>query len=214
MRTLLEKLSNELSWTGDLQTDVTRLLARDGYTNTACHCDAVAAQAVHLALQFGADPERARAAGWLHDVSVIVPPAQRLAVARRWDLDVLPAEEKAPILLHQKLSAVIARDLFDIQDESVLSAVGCHTTLKAQASRLDKIVFVADKVSWDQPGQPPYQHEMAHALTRSLDHAVLCYLDYLWQQRETLAAVHPWFVSAYQEILALSRHDAHRQMLG
>jgi predicted HD superfamily hydrolase involved in NAD metabolism len=201
-RSPLDKLTRGPARTGNVQADAARLLRDNGYTNTALHCNAVAAQAAYLAAQFGADPERAQAAGWLHDVSAMIPPPQRLAVARQWNLDVLPAEEKAPMLLHQKLSAVIARDFFGIQDDSVLSAIGCHTTLKAQASLLDKVVFVADKVAWDQPGQPPYQHRLAHALTRSLDHGVFCYLNHLWQQRATLAAVHPWFVSAYQEILA------------
>jgi predicted HD superfamily hydrolase involved in NAD metabolism len=199
MRSLLAELANGLSWTGDLRVDVTQLLVLHHYTNTAEHCATVAAQAAHLAEQFGADPQRAQAAGLLHDVSAIIPSPQRLAVARQWGLDVLPAEEKAPMLLHQKLSAVIAQDLFGVQDERVLSAIGCHTTLKAQASLLDKIVFVADKVAWDQPGEPPYQHELTQALAYSLDRAVFCYLDHLWQQRESLAAVHPWLVNAYQE---------------
>ena len=203
MRPLLAELANGLSWAGDLRVDVPRLLVHHHYTNTAQHCAAVAAQAARLAEQFGADPQKARAAGWLHDVSAIIPSSQRLAVARQWGLDVLPAEEKAPMLLHQKLSTVIAQDLFGIQDERVLSAIGCHTTLKAHASLLDKALFVADKVAWDQPGEPPYQHELTQALTYSLDRAAFCYLDHLWQQRESLAAVHPWLVNAYLELASL-----------
>jgi HD superfamily phosphohydrolase YqeK len=104
------------------------------------------------------------------------------------------------MLLHQRLSAVIAKERFGIHDGDVLSAIGCHTTLKARASLLDKVVFIADKVAWDQPGTPPYQLALDKALAYSLDQAVFCYLDHLWQQRETLAAVHPWFVDAYQEL--------------
>ena len=200
MKLLLTQLSKGLSWTGSLRTDVVALLTHNGYTTTVNHCLAVAAQARRLAVQFGADPQQAQASGWLHDVSAIIPASQRLAVARQWGLAVLPAEETAPMLLHQRLSAVIAQDLFGIQGEDVLSAVSCHTTLKGQASRLDKVVFLADKIAWDQPGTPPYQRELAQALPHSLDRAVLAYLDHLWQQRETLAAVHPWFVDAYQEL--------------
>jgi predicted HD superfamily hydrolase involved in NAD metabolism len=200
MKKTLSQFADGLAWTGDLRTDVETLLVRNGYSATAEHCIAVAAQAKQLAEQFGADPQRAQAAGWLHDVSAILPVPQRLIVARQWGLEILPAEETAPMLLHQRLSAVIAQDLFDIQDRGVLNAIGCHTTLKAHASRLDKVVFVADKLAWDQPGTPPYQRPLKQALTCSLDSAALCYLDYLWQQRETLAAVHPWFVDAYHEL--------------
>jgi predicted HD superfamily hydrolase involved in NAD metabolism len=200
MRRILVPLTNGLSWTGDLYSDVMVLLSHNGYTKTAEHSIAVAVQAKRLAVRFDAHPRQAQTAGWLHDVSAIIPTSQRLATARQWGLDILPAEETAPMLLHQRLSTVIAHELFGVQDESVLSAVGCHTTLKAHASLLDKVVFVADKIAWDQPGTPPYQHELTQALDHSLDRAVFCYLDHLWQQRETLAAVHPWFVDAYQEL--------------
>jgi len=61
-------------------------------------------------------------------------------------------------------------------------------------------LFIADKIARDLPGTPPYQREVAQALTHSLDRAVLAYLEHLWRQRETLAAVHPWLIDAYQEL--------------
>jgi predicted HD superfamily hydrolase involved in NAD metabolism len=178
------------------------LLIRTGYTNTSAHSAAVATQAKVLAEQFGADGRRAEQAGWLHDISAIIPADRRLAVARQWGIPVLPAEETAPMLLHQKLSQAIAQDLFGVHDAAVLSAIRCHTTLKRRASLLDKVVFIADKVAWDQPGAPPYQRELDAALATSLNRAVLCYQDYLWQNRDRLAAVHPWFVAAYRELLS------------
>jgi predicted HD superfamily hydrolase involved in NAD metabolism len=200
MKEILKQLSQGLVWTGDLRTDALTFLSHNGYTNTAAHCTAVAAQARKLAEQFGADIQQAQAAGWLHDISAILPVPRRLSTARRWGLEILPAEEAAPMLLHQKLSAVIAQDLFGVADRCVFDAIRCHTTLRANASLLDKIVFVADKIAWDQPGTPPYQRKLARALTHSLDKATLCYLDHLWQQRETLAAIHPWFVDAYHDL--------------
>jgi len=202
MKKLLDELSCSVSWTGDLYSDVMALLTHNSCAHTARHSTAVAAQAGKLAKRFGADQALAQAAGWLHDVSAIIPVSRRLAVARQWGLEVLPAEETAPMLLHQRLSAVIAADLFGIVETEVLSAIGCHTTLKAQATRLDKVVLLADKIAWDQAGRPPYQRRLERALGVSLDRAVLCYLDHLWQQRATLAALHPWFVAAYQELKA------------
>lgn len=210
MKAMLAQFTQGLVWTGDLRTDVVALLTHNGYTNTAEHCLAVAAQAQHLATQFSADTNLAEAAGWLHDVSALIPTAQRLAVARQWKLDILPAEERAPMLLHQKLSAVIAKEFFNITDRAVLSAIECHTTLKAHASLLDKVVFIADKVAWDQAGAPPYQPQLERALAHSLDEAVFCYLDYLWQHREELAAVHPWFVDAYREWATLCHASGDR----
>jgi len=63
---------------------------------------------------------------------------------------------------------------------------------------LDKIVFVADKIAWDQPGAPPYLAALAD--TSSLDAGVCVYLETLWQQRESLAVTHPWFEAAYYQL--------------
>jgi HD superfamily phosphohydrolase YqeK len=111
----------------------------------------------------------------------------------------LPEELKAPMILHQKISVVICQEIFGIEDQDILSAVGCHTTLKKEASLLDKVVFLADKIAWDQTGQPPYQQQLLTALDFSLDAAIWVYLEYLWSQRENLVVIHPWFVDAYQE---------------
>lgn len=105
----------------------------------------------------------------------------------------LPEEARAPIVLHQKLSATIARDAFGISDAAVLSAIGCHTTLKPDPSLLDTVVFVADKIAWDGQGNPPYLADLL---------AALCYLEYLWARRATIPVVHPWFAAAYQQFIA------------
>lgn len=200
MHRLLAQLVRDVHLTGQVDSDVMALLTHFGHTNTVRHCRRVAAEAERLAAQFGADPVHAHIASWLHDVSAVFPVAQRVSVARELGLEILAEEEIAPMLLHQKISAALARHVFGIEDEAVLSAVECHTTLKAGASLLDKVVFVADKVAWDQSGVPPYLPEITRALERSLDEAVLCYLEYLWQRRADLAAVHPWFVRAYHEM--------------
>ncbi len=50
----------------------------------------------------------------------------------------------------------MAQEIFGVTDTLILNAVGCHTTLRAQPTTLDKVLFVADKLVWDQPGTPPY----------------------------------------------------------
>ena len=46
---------------------------------------------------------------------------------------------------------------------------------------------------------PPYLPALTDALEHSLDAAAFVYLDWLWQQRETLRVIHPWFREAYLE---------------
>jgi predicted HD superfamily hydrolase involved in NAD metabolism len=193
----LDTLTKDFKITGDLASDVTAFLTQHGCSKTAAHCRDVAGEARRVALKTNVNPDQAEIGGWLHDISAVIPTAERIHAAELWGLEVLPEEASFPMIIHQKLSVVLAREVFGVNDAGVLSAIGCHTTLKADASPLDKVVFVADKLAWDQPGVPPYHAEMWVALEHSLDRAALVYLQNLWDRRDTLKVVHPWMVAAY-----------------
>jgi predicted HD superfamily hydrolase involved in NAD metabolism len=207
MHPVLVAYVGDASLTSDVSADAARLLRDRGRAGTADHSQRVATVAQRLARRWGVDETSAEVAGWLHDISAIVPRDHRLQVTELLGLEVLAEERVAPVLVHQKLSAVIAQEVFAITDRSVLSAIGCHTTLKANGSALDKIVFVADKMAWDQSDDPPYLATMASAADQSLDLAAHCYLDYLWQRRETLPAMHPWALQAYRQLSARVRQE-------
>lgn len=187
---------------GDLRAAVVALFQEHGFAHTAGHSARVAAEAGRLATRFGLDATPATAAGWLHDISTVVPNEQRIGLAEQLSLAILPEERTLPMIIHQKLSAVIAADVFAVTDPAILSAIGCHTTLHANASPLDMAVFVADKIAWDQPGDPPYLAEIQAAAEQSLSAAACVYINYLWQQRETLAVVHPWLADAHADLCA------------
>jgi predicted HD superfamily hydrolase involved in NAD metabolism len=188
------------SLTGVLSEDMTAFLIDRGCPKTAEHSRRVVAEARRLAQRFGEDQDRAEQAGWLHDISAVFPAGQRLEAARELGVEVLPEEAAYPMILHQKLSVVVARRVFGVTDPGVLSAIGCHTTLKAGASRLDLVVFVADKLEWDSPDAPPYRQAVLAGLECSLERGAFAYLDYLWKQRQSLPVLHPWMVAAYHEL--------------
>ena len=111
-------------------------------------------------------------------------------------------ERRYPRIVHQKLSKDMSRDIFGITNVEVLNAIEYHTTLKSGASKLDKILFVADKISWDLPGDHSYQELMREkVLLLDLDGAVLIYLNHVWGQRGNLKLVHPWLIEAREELL-------------
>jgi len=199
MDRVLAAYAGDFTLTGDVRADAAALLRSHGREDTADHAQRVAAVAQRLARRWGVDDRSAEIAGGLHDISAIVPYDDYLQVAEALGLEVLAEERQAPVLLHQKLSVVIARQVLAVADEPVLSAVGCHTTLRADSSALDKVVFVADKIAWDQAGDPPYLAEMALAAEQSLDLAAYCYLDYLRHKHRTL---HPWACQAYEQLAA------------
>ena len=200
MHPRLVALTAGVSLTGDVRADMVTLLTHHDQRGTVDHSLRVAEEARRLARRYGEDAHQAELAGWLHDISAVIPNAERAQAARELGLAVLPEEDAVPMILHQRLSAVIARELFDVSEAAVLSAIACHTTLKAHAARLDKVVFVADKVAWDQPGTLPYLDSVLGGLHVSLDDAVLGYLSYLWRRRETLPVLHPWFAEAYRQL--------------
>ena len=200
----LRPLAAGVRLTGDLRADMIAFLNGRGFSKTVEHCLNVAEQAGQLAIQFGVDRSSAQTAGWLHDVSAVIADACRVDVAQQWGIAILNEERSAPMILHQKLSAVMAAQIFGVASQAVLDAIACHTTLRAGASVLDKVVFLADKIAWDQAGRPPYLDGVLSALEgQSLDRAVWHYLDALWQRRQTLAVIHPWFVAAYKELTDL-----------
>ncbi len=197
--TLRARFMAEMIVTGVPRRDVPAFLTRHGFPQTAAHVRDVAQEARRIAAIAHLDADGAERAGWFHDVSVVLPLDERIAVAHACGVDVLPEEIAFPMIVHQKLSVVFARELFGERDAAVLSAIGCHTTLQADASPLDTVVFVADKIAWDLPGIPPYRNALLTALDASLDAAALVYLRYLWERRETLGVIHPWFRAAYRQ---------------
>ncbi|GAB5490513.1 MAG: bis(5'-nucleosyl)-tetraphosphatase (symmetrical) YqeK [Phototrophicaceae bacterium] len=197
----LNNLQQNLApFSGNLAEDVPNFLIHHGFPKTAEHSRNVALKARELAEQFGVDADKAEMGGWLHDISAVFPTAERCVIAREFGLDVLPEEDHFPMIIHQKLSVVVARELFSVTDSDILSAIGCHTTLKKDASLLDKIVFVADKIAWDQVGTPPYLEDLLVGLDKSIDHASFVYLDYIWQMRDKLRVLHPWTAEAHSQL--------------
>jgi HD superfamily phosphohydrolase YqeK len=195
-----KEITKNFERTGVLSKDVARFLKMHDRKDTIKHVNAVAEEAKILSSRFFENQEGAFSAGLLHDVSTLYSDEDRLRVAIELGIDVLPEEKIYPAILHQKISEVMAREIFEITDENVLSAIGCHTTLKENASVLDKIVFISDKIKWDQKYEAPFKDDVLEALDISLDESCFCYLNYLWNKKESLAVVHPWMEAAHKQL--------------
>ncbi|GAB6931201.1 bis(5'-nucleosyl)-tetraphosphatase (symmetrical) YqeK [Paenibacillus sp. JCM 10914] len=197
--------------TGHLREDVFRFLNDHQCPKTADHVLRVGDEARRIATLYSANPTAAQFAGYLHDISAVFPSHTRVEVAREIGIDVLPEEEQFPMIIHQKISQFMAEDLFGITDTEILHAIGCHTTLRGNSSRLDRVVFVADKIEWDQVGCPPYLKTIQDQLHKSLEHAAFAYLQYLWDRRDSLRVIHPWLADAYYDLKDMLSRDERRQ---
>jgi|SRR5690606_26455888 len=200
MHSIFEPLTKHVSFTGELKTDITLFLTLNHCPETANHCLEVGSESRRIAKLFNVNIRAAETAGWLHDISTVIPNNQRIEVARQLQIEVLPEEECFPMIIHQKISKVMAQEIFNIDDKEILNAIGCHTTLRSNSTLLDQVLFVADKISWDQIGIPPYINELNRNLEESLTHGAFAYINYLWERKETLRVVHPWLREAYEEL--------------
>lgn len=186
-----------------LEENVKNNFKRAGNETTLIHTLQVRYNILNLAKRFGIDEEKAVAAALLHDISSLIPTSNYLETAELYGLEILPEERRIPLLLHQKLSRVIAVETFNISDKEVLNAIACHSTLRKNASDLDKILFLADKLSWKPEDLPPFMPLVNNQLRHSLNGAVYCYLFNYRQQLDS-QAVHPWLKEALSDLRPLA----------
>ena len=156
------------------------------HPKTLDHVLKVAETGVRLAARFGADSEKVQTACLLHDISAIIPRDDYIDLCRAYNFEVLPEEEQVVMLLHQKISAIIAKEVFNITNAEILSAIAYHTSLKAAPSKTEMIVFIADKLSWDQSETPPFFELLETALETSLETACLTYINYAFDNNMIL----------------------------
>jgi predicted HD superfamily hydrolase involved in NAD metabolism len=168
----------------------------------------VGGQARKLAARFGVDVERADLAAGCHDLAAVVPPRDAVVVAEALGLVPDPVERAAPILLHGPIAAAVLERRFGITDEELIDAIRYHTTSRAGAGSLERVIFVADKMALD-PTSPvrDFVPAVSEAAERSLEEAAFAYLD--WAVTHGPGAgwtLHPNLLAAHRELQAgLSR---------
>lgn len=108
------------------------------------HTLGVTYTAACLAMRYGADIEKARIAGLLHDSAKYMSSKEKIQTCLKNGLTVSQYEEKNPELLHAKLGAYLAEDRYGISDPEILSAITWHTTGKPDMTLLEKILYIAD----------------------------------------------------------------------
>lgn len=161
------------------------------------HSLEVAEECQRLAEKYNLPLEKAYIAGLIHDIGCVIPDNERIVFSEYYNVPVCDAESKLPMLLHQKHGVILAKEVFGIEFLEILSAIECHTTLKKNASDLDKLVFIADKVKWGSKDSAPYLKELKLALNSSLDEGCKVYLEWVLPD---LYILHPWLNDAVEEL--------------
>ncbi|ARC86741.1 hypothetical protein U732_2706 [Clostridium argentinense CDC 2741] len=200
MNDIFKEIIRDVTLTGDIREDSHNLLMKHNKIIIDNHSLRVAEKAKLLAKQFGINENLAEVAGLLHDISGVYPNEEKLELCKKLNIEILLEEEKFPMILHQKISRVMAMEIFNISNKEILEAINCHTTLRSNASPLDMVLFIADKIEWDQKGAPPYINEVEKALNTSLELSAFKFIKYQMDNKENLKVIHPWLLEAYLDL--------------
>lgn len=110
------------------------------------HSKGAGETAKELAVKFGANPEKAEMAGFLHDNAKFIQTNELLEIINENNLDVTETERKAEKTLHAIVGAFLAQKDLGINDKEILDAIRWHTLGKKEMSLIEKVVFLADKI--------------------------------------------------------------------
>lgn len=141
------------------------------------HVERVAKEAVALARRHSVDPVAADFAALAHDLFRAEPSRTVLDYARSYGLPVDGAQERTPVLLHGAVTAEWLRRELGVVDQSILDAVHYHTTGRASMSRLEIVVFLADKTEPGRQGEYPHWADVREAARQDLEEALLLFLE-------------------------------------
>lgn len=106
--------------------------------------------AAALAMAHGADMEKAQLAGLLHDCAKCIPNKKKIKLCEKHAIPITKYERENPFMLHAKLGAFLAEDIYGVKDPEILSAILWHTTGKPEMTLLEKIIYIADYI---EPGR-------------------------------------------------------------
>lgn len=112
--------------------------------NRYIHSINVAKAAEGLAKKYGADIEKARIAGILHDITKEMPYDQQLKIMQDNGIMLDNVQQFSPKTWHAISGSAYVKTKLNIDDHDILNAIRYHTSGRAGMSLLEKVIFVAD----------------------------------------------------------------------
>ena len=126
------------------------------------HVYGTAEMAERIAQFYRQDVNSTILAALLHDIAKELPDEELLQRAERYGIPLDKVTVAMPMLLHARVGAHMAEELFGIRDLRVLEAIACHTTGAPYMGMVAQIVFVADFV------EPSRRYEAATAVREEI----------------------------------------------
>jgi predicted HD superfamily hydrolase involved in NAD metabolism len=118
------------------------------------HSLGVMETAEKLAEIYGADVEKCRIAGLLHDCAKGMSTDEMLSAIQKGGIELYDGEEVHPQLLHAPAGVYVAKSEYGVADEEILSAIRSHTVASKNMSLIDTIINVSDFI---EPGRRDFE---------------------------------------------------------
>jgi len=160
----------------------------------------VATECRTLASMYGADQDKAYAAGLLHDILKDTDLTKQRDYLSINGVILEDFELMAPKLWHAYAGAFYVRQELDVNDSEIIDAIRYHTTGRRFMTKLDKVIYVADFISRDRDFDGVEAIRLKAA--KGLEYAVFEGLQYTIKQlvREKFV-IHPDTIGAYNQLL-------------
>ena len=132
-----------------------------------------------LAYEFGLNEDRAYVAGLLHDCAKCFSDEELTKIIDKYVDDADQDERSNKKTLHAPGSYYVAKTVFGVTDEEILSSIRWHTLGKMNMTDFEKIIFLADKIE-QRTRSGEYRKEITKDLYRDngLNRAILaCYKE-------------------------------------
>ncbi|MBE6950081.1 MAG: nicotinate (nicotinamide) nucleotide adenylyltransferase [Ruminococcaceae bacterium] len=150
----------------ELEAEVVALLN----PNRVAHVLGCRDAAMELARLYGENEVDAARAGLLHDITKAIDGPLQLTLCAEYGMILDTFSKAYPKTLHALTGSLVAQRIFG-ENENVVSAICHHTTGRANMTKIEKIIYIADyiEVNRDFPGV----EEMRAMAYTDLDKAVL-----------------------------------------
>jgi len=114
--------------------------------NKIKHSLSVSETAVALAERYGANIDKARISGLIHDCAKGMKDEELIKAAIDYGIQLDEVYINNPSILHGLVASIIAKDVMGIEDEDMLMAIRYHTTGRKDMSVLEKVIYIADYI--------------------------------------------------------------------
>ena len=152
------------------ETEIIAILKERLSEKRVSHSINTSKEAQALAIRWGADIEKCKLAGLIHDCGKLKNKDEIIPECEKYEIELTEEDLKCPQIIHSYLSEAIAREEYKIEDREVLAAIRNHTLGRENMSLVEKIIFTADMI---EPGREDIFQSIKKLAYEDLDKAVL-----------------------------------------